>query len=338
MPFRLNQFRPLVPLLRDFLSVVRWRAWALVGLTVLLGLLQGGGLLMILPFLHVLGLTGTESEVPTIIRRLLETLERIGIPFTLGNALIIYVLVITINAGARYALSLTQARMVRDFMLHLQTAEFDRMLATPWIELSGLSKGDLLNRQMRDMGQVSFATQQSVALLAEAILTSVYLLAACQISVTLTLLAVGAGIVISFTLLPIQRRVSRLAEDLREENRRLFEHLGESFAALKIIKCFVREDRARADFHATASQLAGHQLRITRQQSLTPVFYATFGALFLAGFIWTASEVVETGPGPPSRHRPHLEPASASPRKDSANLAAAPDGLAFRKGFVRKTE
>ncbi len=280
-------------LLREFMDIAKWRAGAMVALTVALGLLQGVGLLMILPFLQALGLGDSDTEVPGAIQTILDILDQLGLSFTLGSALIFYVLVVTVHVLARYVQTMLQAQVMRDFSLHLQSNEFENMTALSWAELSTLSKGELLNRQMHDTEEISYATHQCINFLATCILTGIYILAACQISPMLTALACGMGILIAIALIPVQRQMAQLAKTLREESENIYEQQGESFSALKLIKCFVKEKQASAAYHSVSARLGRVNYQMTRQHALVPILYSVLSAGLVAGFVWTAFSVFE---------------------------------------------
>lgn len=126
-----------------------------------MGVLQGAGLLMILPMLQVLGLEGSEAQLPDAVKRLLTGLEQLGIPFTLGSALSLYLGLIAVNALTRLFQTIIQS--------------------------------DLLNQQMRDVNQVTNAVQQSLSVMVSLMITLLYVASACLVSWRATLLSVLVG-------------------------------------------------------------------------------------------------------------------------------------------------
>lgn len=286
---RVAKFRAAAtPLLRQFLATSGWRAGMLVGLNVGIGILQGAGILMALPLLTVIGLGDSNAPAPPIAREILAALEGLGISFTLGVALCLYLIVAGLNAGARYGAALLESSVTRDFVLRLQHADFARVLHLSWLRLASHSKGAMLNEQTRDVAIAGNAAQTGLRFIGTMILSLAYVGAACLISAPVALISLGCGLVGVVLLYPIHRRILKLSSAVREDNQTVFERLTELFAAMKLIKCFGREKSSLADYEADTRTLAANQYRSRKWQALAPGLHSCFGALAICLFVFIA--------------------------------------------------
>ncbi len=277
------------PLIRRFLTIAKWRASALLSLDVAIGTLQGGSLLMILPLLQVIGLGDKNVPTPAVIQSILVGIESLGITFTLGSALCLYVAAATINALARFASAILSSSIIRDFSLGLQYSEFSRLLMMPWLELSAQTKGKLFNEQMRDVNFITQSIQTLLKLLANAVLAISIVVAACLISWQVTFIGLITGCIAVSLLHPIHRLILKVSGRIRDDNRNVYERLSEYFAAFKLIKSFGRESQAEVGYADYAGGLAGNVHRARILQAITTMLYAGFSAIAIGLFVWIST-------------------------------------------------
>lgn len=105
--------------IRCFLQHARYKAAAALAMMVLLGLLEGSGLLLLLPLLTLLGLGQGHPDnfVATAIPALLRVL---GIPFTLPIVLGLFVLFMSVQVWLRRWLDVFVARIENGFVVQLR--------------------------------------------------------------------------------------------------------------------------------------------------------------------------------------------------------------------------
>ncbi|MEM9282504.1 MAG: hypothetical protein AAGA96_11805 [Verrucomicrobiota bacterium] len=148
------------------------------GVLLATGLIQGAGLMLILPFLHLVGIGEGDSELPPIAESLIGLLERMGISWTIETALSGFVLAVSLLCLLRFWQSVQNATLVRKITAECQTRFYRYWLFVPWIESSRYHGGEILNLIQRDIGQLNQFLNDSLRLFSAGIITLVYCLVA----------------------------------------------------------------------------------------------------------------------------------------------------------------
>ncbi|MEM7012048.1 MAG: ABC transporter ATP-binding protein [Verrucomicrobiota bacterium] len=252
---------------------------------------------MILPFLGLVGLgeKGDSTQTPAVVRQLLTALDQIGLTFSLNSALVLYVVLMIAVSLIRFGARVFQHSLMRDFSLQLQSSSFQRTVNMPWSELSARAKGEVFNQQMGDVNRVIAVVNEMLRFLSHAALIGVFVLAACQLSWEITLVSIFGGLLAGAIVSPISKRLLEQGHELRENSKNLFERIGEDFAALKLIKCFGKEEQASKQYCESASNLAWTNYRLFRWRSLTPVIQSAIGGLLVAVLVWISLSVFQLG-------------------------------------------
>ena len=103
------------------LSFMRFHAlWAFL-LLLLVGFMEGIGLLILIPFLHVLGVTGKGDTSSGAAEAVAGVFEAIGVPLTLPSVLVIFVLLIAARAILVQRREIMLADLQYRFVDHLRT-------------------------------------------------------------------------------------------------------------------------------------------------------------------------------------------------------------------------
>ncbi|MEM7601780.1 MAG: hypothetical protein AAF357_10250, partial [Verrucomicrobiota bacterium] len=166
------------------------------------GLIQGAGLLLLLPFLHLVGIGDSETEesMPSAVAWIVDLVGEFGIPWTLPAVLLGFVLAISLVSILNFWQAVHQSRLVREVTQAFQIRFYRKWMFQPWIESNQYSGGEILNFVQRDIGQLSLFLTQGLRLGTTVVLALAYSFVAFQISFQLTLLALMAGGVLFLVL------------------------------------------------------------------------------------------------------------------------------------------
>ena len=103
--------------LRTFIHFAGWKAWVSIALMVLLGFTQGVGLLMLLPFLKIIGIGDSGASGGAGIAWIEKFFISTGIPLNLPVVLLLYILIVATQAFALRNQQVLNAELVNGFTL-----------------------------------------------------------------------------------------------------------------------------------------------------------------------------------------------------------------------------
>ena len=151
------------------------RAWMALGMMILLGLTQGIGLVMILPFLHVIGIASSNG-VNGYAEKFVQVMEFIGAKPTMTSVLCTYLVIVSVHAlGTRFKDILT-TRIVRGFTQYFENRLYSLFCHVDWLCFLRTRDSDIVHVLTADIGRVAFATQQVFQLIVSAILVTIHIL------------------------------------------------------------------------------------------------------------------------------------------------------------------
>jgi len=260
------------------------------------GLIQGVGLMLILPFLHLVGIGETETEkLPAAVQAIIGGISSLGIPWTLTTALIGFVMAVVIMQLLKFWQAIHGSNLVRTTTREFQNRFYRQWLFRPWIESSRHSGGEILNFIQRDIGQLSAFLSQGLQLCSTVIIAGIYGAVAFQISPALTGIALAAGAVLFLLLIPLRRQIFRLSGSLRGRYKAQYDLISEHLNALKLIKAFAREPRELSFLTDSTAELQTQTHRISLVQALAALFQGILGAAMLAIVVYVAVAHYSTG-------------------------------------------
>ncbi len=234
--------------IKTFLGYAKFRAFLSVTLLVFLGLTQGIGLLMILPFFQVLGLSGTENQRQGITSFFSRGMESVGLPHNLVSVLCFYVVIVSIYALIHWYNSILDARLVFGFEKCLRNNLYEKLSHMDWMSFTRIRNSDILHLLTQDLQRVAYGTRLLLQLIGLIILVVVYVIVALLISVPLTLCTLATGGGIFLALRPLSRKSFQTGDDLRQNISHLFSTTKDLLDGMKIAKSYSLEDEFKRNF------------------------------------------------------------------------------------------
>ncbi len=279
-----------------FWEYARFRALALVVVSVLSSSLRGFGFLMVLPFLQILGIANIGTSLPGIVEVVVNQWQASPMPLSLTVALIGFVLLISVVALLGFGEKLLQAKLATGFILLLRQSLFTMLIHAPWTYLARVRRAELLQNVQEDTNQVLNAINEFMKASSAAIICAGYLMVALQMSFGLTVACAGVGVGIALLLRPLRRRIERAATYGRRAQVKMFRQVEERMAMIKLIKSFTKEDDETREFNQQSNESRRSVVRITFAAALVPLGYSILGAIGLSCLIAIAIGHLDVSP------------------------------------------
>ncbi len=276
--------------IRTLFAYAGARVWISLGLMVFLGLTQGVGLVMIIPFLGLIGL-GTGGNGGGIAAAVGHVFEWTGIPLTLPCILGIYVGIVAAYSVVNWYHAVLNTRIIYGFIQSLRNRLYQALCRTEWLCFQRTRASDVTHVMTDDLQRVGFATQQLLQLIGSLIIAGVHIAVALIISVPMTLLTLACGGGFLLVLGPLNRQVHNAGKDLRGSMNNMYSAVSEQLGGMKVAKSFSLESFQERQFHNITSGITDQMLRFTRVNSATRMFYEIGAAVILAAFFLVAVQV-----------------------------------------------
>lgn len=277
--------------LLSFLRYAGAKAWISLLIMVLLGLSEGVGLIMLIPFLHLIGFGGAEKTdgISLLVR---ELFDMSGLPLTLPAVLSVYVVILSVHAMiGRYQESLN-ARMIMGYTQHMQDRLYAAFARVGWLCFTRTSGADVIRVVTNDLIRAGLATQRLLELIAAIVLTVIYICVAMTVSWIMTMFTLACVSIIFLILQPLNKQAHRLSEELQKKVEDMYWVATEHLGGMKIAKSYNLEHEHAASFSAITNQLAAKAVRFFQVDAATRMYHQIGAIVALSSFFYIASQFV----------------------------------------------
>jgi ATP-binding cassette subfamily C protein len=266
------------------------RAWISLGLMVFLGLTQGVGLLMLIPFLRLIGLGGGEGPggLATYIG---NAFAWVGLPLTIPSILCVYVGIVAAHAMVTRYREVLNTKIIYGFTQVLRNSLYQAFCRTEWLCFMRTRGSDITHVLTSDLQRVGFATQQLLQLAGTIIIAGVHIAVALIISVPMTLFALACGGGFLLVLRPFNRQSNIFGRRLRGSMNDMYSAVTEHLGGMKIAKSYSLEDQHEQNFRNITNGVTDQMVRFTRVNAATRMYYEVGAAAALAAFFFVAVEM-----------------------------------------------
>lgn len=283
---------PLAAFVRAFLAYAG-RGGIAAALLIFAGaLLEGVGLLLIVPLLGVVtgGASGRFQETATAMLGLAGAntpFERLAVLLVLFSGLMI------VRAVVLRARDVTLARLQTGFVESVRLGIVRRLASAGWDRVAGLRHAritHLMSGDVQRIGMIAHFTLQSVTAL---VMLLVQAGLALMLAPVLALIAFALLAVTAVAMVPVIRRTRALGTYVTGANLSLLDRAAQFLGGLKLAVSQNLQNGFVEEFRTTLRALTERQVANARQQSNTRVALTTLAALMgavlvLIGFGWFA--------------------------------------------------
>jgi ABC-type multidrug transport system fused ATPase/permease subunit len=271
-----------------FLEQSRGRVLRTVGLMVLGGILEGVGLLLLVPLAGLLVRGGGRAQ--EFAGRLFDLLGAQGQLARLGVLLAVFVAVVVVRAVVLAIrdrrLTLLQLEFVEQRRIDLMRALADAR----WQDVAGLHHARVTNAIGSDIQRIGAAIQYLLQTSVAAVMLTAQWLLTLLIAPALAFLALVLLLTGAVLLVPMLRRARRVGDNVTVGQLQMLHVSGQFLSGLKSAIAQNTQAAFRRDFDDTARQLTERQLLFQKRQSRARIGIASasalVGAVVLAAGVW----------------------------------------------------
>jgi ATP-binding cassette, subfamily C, bacterial len=273
----------------DLLLIIRAvqpkRLFILLALIVLSALTEGFGLVLLVPLIGILTKNADAMAVlPADVMRFAANFPAILLTVFAGILIMRSVLV---QGQQRYA-SMLQHQIVT----HLRLSTTEAVLRAEWRWLSAQRISENNAILISDLARLSWGVGQLTGLASVAVSATIYLTISFFLSWQATMLATIFGFVAYGSAIGFRRRIIELGEQIGANITLLHQHIEETLANAKLVKCFGVERDLTLELSSILAEMEMQQRKILANNSEARLLIDSSSAVFLALITYIALSVL----------------------------------------------
>lgn len=246
---------------------------------------EGAGLLLLLPILEALGVSGSSNT-------LLGFGGWLGDFASLEIALVVYVAVIMAAAGLIAARGVLVNRLRLAFVDDLRSRLHAALVSARWQVVARYKSADVMHVLGIEVGRSGEGIQFLLRVVGWGLELPVVLAVALALSPELTALALICAVLLVAAAVPIDRMTHRIARRLGPTGRGVLNAIGEDISALSTIKVFAAERRRIAHFRDHVAALRRDSRKHENIRAAGRALAMSGGAVAVALSVWISLEVL----------------------------------------------
>ena len=270
----------------------RLKAFMALFLLVFLGLTEGVGLMMLIPFLHLAGVADGGGSGGNLMVFIADLFRAAGLPLTLTVVLCVYVGIITLHTIARRYQAVLNAGIEHGFTRFLRNHLYESLAHANWLFITRNRASDITHVLTSELQRVGSGTHHFLLLISTGAIATVHVGLAFMLSAQMTALALACAGVLLLVLRPRNRKAHRTGKALYLTMQGMYAAVMEYLGGMKIAKSYGAEHRHVQNFAALSDGIEKEFLRFARIMAETRLFYDIGAVVALSIFFYVAVEIV----------------------------------------------
>jgi len=269
------------------------RVYVALLLLIILGMIEGVGLILIIPLLHLIGFGesgGFQSRLGSSIADFLAIFQ---IPLNLTSILCMYLSVIGLYAVLKRYRDITNAEIIYGYMRDQQEKLYETITYSKWRDFIRARSAHVTQVLTTDLQRVTFGTQQLIQFVGAVFVAGVHVFIAFTVSAAITLITLVCGCLLFILLRPYYRRVFCSGQRLHYSMNDMFTVISEHLGGMKIAKSYGLERRHLNNFRSICHNNMTQYLRFIQAVSQTRMLFEIGAALALSVFLYAAVKFLE---------------------------------------------
>ncbi|MCH1626272.1 ABC transporter ATP-binding protein [Ferdinandcohnia quinoae] len=252
-----------------------------------LGLIEGIGILLLVPLLSMSGIVEFDSSgVPLIgVFDFLQYIPTsVGLPLILG----FYVLIVITQNIVNRQLNVKNTKIQQGFLRYMRLETYEPILHANWNFFIKQRKSDLVNILTAEIGRASLGTYSFLQFITSLVFTLVQIALAFILSPSITSFVLLSGAVLIFFNRKFLKRSLELGKQNYELNKDYLAGITDQMNGIKDIKSNTLE-QSRVDwFSSLTKKIYNQQVNYTKLKTASQLNYKVASAILIALFIYFA--------------------------------------------------
>ena len=268
-----------------------WRLALVLALMLSVSIIEGVGLILLIPLLGLTGINVRQGAVGTIDGLVSSAFSMAGVRPTLLSVLTLYVLITTAHALLQRWQSASIASLEYDFVNRLRRRLYGAITNTSWLSFTRDKASAFTHALTTELDRVDVAAYSLLAMVVNAAVAAVYVLLALRLSAVMTAMVFACGALL-LLLLKGKMRAARLrGEELSAATGEMYSAAAEHLGGMKVVKAYNAEQRNISIFSEMTGRVAGIYIDSARNYANVKFWFDTGAVLILGLILYVSLEV-----------------------------------------------
>ena len=268
----------------NFISLMPGRITLTLLLMVFISLTEGVGLLLLVPLLQLVGLNVDAGSLGQIAGFVSSIFNYLHIKPTLIVVIIIYIIIMSLNAFLTRLQSISASKIEYDFAAHLRKRLFQAITHSNLLYFSHKRSSDLAHALTYEIERISSGTYFFLSMIASGMVLIVYIIFALKLSGIVTGFIFIVGVIL---LLALRRRMVSsgiIGEEITESSKNLYSSTLQHLDGMKTIKSYNLEERNIRDFTSYTDEVVDKYISSIRSYADVK-FLFDVGSVLMLGLL-----------------------------------------------------
>ncbi|EOP66384.1 ABC transporter ATP-binding protein [Bacillus cereus] len=262
----------------------------------LVSLLEGIGLLLLLPMINISGVIEINmGSIPGI--AIFEVLQEIPETVRLLLILSIYIILVVAQSLLQQNLALRNMKIIMRFTNYLRLQIYHALLRVNWSFFVKKRKSDLINSLTEELGRVMVGTNLFLQLLTSCIFTIIQIGIALWFSIKITIFVLFTGLILAYFSRHYIKKSRVLGNQTSEIARDYLGGITDHFNGIKDIKSNMLEESRYTWLSTWCEKMEKEQLAYIKLKNQSQFFYKFASAILIALLIFTSIKLFQVQPG-----------------------------------------
>jgi ATP-binding cassette subfamily C protein len=286
--------------LREYLATLYkatgWRLTLTIVLAALCSLTEGVGILLLIPTLQIAGLNLMgQGRMQSYAALIDEALRRMHLTPSLPVLLIIFLVLISARTILLKLETVVGSRVEQEIVVYLRERLHRAIVGADWLFLCRKKSADLVHALTSEVERVGTATVYALLLAGDVLVTGIYVIVAAALSLGVTLMVLGAGVLLAVILREKTRALQSSGAELSRANQLLYGAVIGHVQSLKSTKAYHAESHDREIFSDLSSRISDVRIEATSKQALSSGWFETGSFMILIVAIYVSISVFAVG-------------------------------------------
>jgi ATP-binding cassette subfamily C protein len=269
------------------------RAIFAAGLVLAAAVLEGAGILLLVPFLELFS-GAARSGLATMAADAMGWLGLNSPKTQLLAALFLFLGLLVVRGVVTWARDVSLTSLSIGFVDHWRCRIFRALAGASWSAVSGLKQTDVEHTLNNDVMRIAQGTNHILRGGASFAVLAIQLIVALMLSPFLTALVLGFVAVATVLLMPLQRKARALGEKLTVTGRDVHGLLGQFLSGLKLAKTHGAEHMYVDQFEIRLRDVREQLTGFTREQATARLIFQWLSGLMACVVIFVGIFIVAT--------------------------------------------
>ncbi|MBT2758425.1 ABC transporter ATP-binding protein [Mesobacillus foraminis] len=263
---------------------------------ILIGLLEGIGIILLIPLINFTGVikteSGTESNLNWINDKFNNTPQEVSLIVILG----VFVCIIIVHSIFQRNQTILNTQIQQQYLSHLRNETYQELIESNWGFFLKNKKSDIVNIMTSEIVRVSGGINMVLNFVAALVFTAIQIFIAFWLSPLMTIAILTFGIALIFFSKKFIKKSSFIGEETIQLSKLYMAGITDHFNGIKDIKSNSLEESYIKWIHSFSTKFEKNLVNLIRLKTKSQLIFKIVSAFLTASFIYFSIRMFQAQP------------------------------------------